>query len=837
MTIDTAIKAAEEGKALLVLGAGFSYDVINLNNDTMPLAAGLKERLCSDLQVSPEEANKLTLDKVSEIYKTEYGDSRLISLLETCYRTKTFSPNMADDNIAQKVIAGLPWWRVYTTNYDNAFELASSQCSINRTPITPSREIKEYIERNLIVHINGFIDSLSSSTLLSEFRLSSTSYLLEEFERTDWFKLLQSDIDSVSAVVLIGVSFDYDLDLKRLIYNAPQFHEKVLFIDRIMTDEEIKEKYFNYEKLIFGNVENIGLSAFADSILKINAEFVPSSDSIRFECFNMICQDVDVPFKKVHSTDLRQLLLKGVIDSDLLYFNRQDNEYLFRREETDNLMNCIENNTIRCFCVTSGLANGKTCFCYYAAYELQTKGIDVFFYVKSNDNLSAEIAYFKKVTKKTVLIIESYNLYLRLLYKLKAALYNPNIILILTARTAIYESTQYRIAEGTGLADDDILEINLDRLSNCDIPKANILLKKADFLLEERGHNAGNMYSIFKNKYKSEMSNVLLEELKSQNVRDEISDLYNEIDQIPYARDIVIASFILDVLNISLSLNSLLNLLETKDQSNKVLNNSSLNQLLDISNGCIRAHSSAFAKYVLNEKGSKYVIDLLYKMNKNAERLYNESEIYAVRSAFVTFSNINMLLPEKTRTKKDKADIMEYYYNMGQIHVYDTNPFFWLQYAIACMDNLDYERADTMLKKAYGCADEMSYDFDTFQIDTQEARFILESSLANHNPDINPYEVFLKANSLLLKAANSKKNKLEQVIKQVVIYSDFFDTFGSEFTTQQNNSMLEAVKTFESMIEEHNQEAIQRGNPILIRKSYSLDLRKLREKILLSAVQ
>ena len=72
---------------------------------------------------------------------------------------------------------------------------------------------------------------MTASTLNSDFKLSSSSYLIDTYQKNEWIRLLKSDIDAASAVILVGISGSSDLDLKRLIYNEGQYKDKIVFID------------------------------------------------------------------------------------------------------------------------------------------------------------------------------------------------------------------------------------------------------------------------------------------------------------------------------------------------------------------------------------------------------------------------------------------------------------------------------------------------------------------------------------------------------------------------------------------------------------------------------
>ena len=59
---------------------------------------------------------------------------------------------------------------------------------------------------------------MSERTLQSEFRLSGRSYASESLNQNAWDAIFSDDLTTVECVVIVGLSLDYDLDLKRLIF-------------------------------------------------------------------------------------------------------------------------------------------------------------------------------------------------------------------------------------------------------------------------------------------------------------------------------------------------------------------------------------------------------------------------------------------------------------------------------------------------------------------------------------------------------------------------------------------------------------------------------------------
>ena len=103
---------------------------------------------------------------------------------------------------------------------------------------------------------------MSERTLQSEFRLSGRSYASESLNQNAWGAIFSDDLTTVECVVIVGLSLDYDLDLKRLIY-AQNVHEKIVFIEDSKISEDKKRKLKRY-----GTVYAITMEEFTKGLDK-----------------------------------------------------------------------------------------------------------------------------------------------------------------------------------------------------------------------------------------------------------------------------------------------------------------------------------------------------------------------------------------------------------------------------------------------------------------------------------------------------------------------------------------------------------------------------------------
>lgn len=79
-------------------------------------------------------------------------------------------------------------------------------------------------------------------TLNSEFKLTGHSYLAaDNLNNSDWGAVFAEDIETADCIVIIGLSLEYDLDIKRFLFNRTVIN-KTIFIEAndITEDKNVK---------------------------------------------------------------------------------------------------------------------------------------------------------------------------------------------------------------------------------------------------------------------------------------------------------------------------------------------------------------------------------------------------------------------------------------------------------------------------------------------------------------------------------------------------------------------------------------------------------------------
>lgn len=257
------IEKINVGKAILFVGAGFSQHCINITGTTCPLADALAEKICTRGKIDPPSTD---LNYTSEKYCHEGNNlNELISLLKDELTVSEVSEEV------KTICTSVPWYKIYTTNYDNAVE----SCLPDLLPLDLTDNVNNLqIQDKRCLHINGYIEKLTLQNLNNGFYLSDETSMADIFNSSPWSTVFKNDVDRCSCLIFIGYSLS-DFDIKKIIYNTAM-RENIYFI---VKQDISKESEYKYSKL--GKVVCIGVEGFAQKIKQY-------SHQIKFNTINQL---------------------------------------------------------------------------------------------------------------------------------------------------------------------------------------------------------------------------------------------------------------------------------------------------------------------------------------------------------------------------------------------------------------------------------------------------------------------------------------------------------------------------------------------------------------------
>lgn len=788
MILNEAIRHAVQGNAVLFLGAGFSCEATNIKGKQMLEAREISKKLCKEMNLP--ENNDLGI--VTDIYCSKNPVRKLIEILQNNYICK-------DVEEWHKEIASLEWRGVYTTNYDNVFEKSAQSVGAKYTPVTLEDKIKDYNKKRIVIHINGYINRLIPEKLGGEFKLTAQSYLVEDFLKSEWIDLFRMDVANARAIIFIGTSLKYDIDIQRILLDSPENKEKIVFIDRIIQQEDYFEEY---KKSIFGTAYNIGVKQFADDIKKFKSSYIPKPHIHHFRSFTHV-NNIEKKLKKIAVSDIWKALVYGDINRELIHISTEENIYLFERDSISNIEEKLDSPDIRCLIIHSDLGNGKTCLIETLAKKLCVKG-EVFILDTRRYDVLQEVDRINSLPGRKYLIIENYSNHYDIFNNVAYYL-SDEYKIILTARTYIHESQAKQLIDSLKLEVSNVEEISINQLRSKDRVKLVETINKVELWDKHKDLNNDMKTNLIDTKYGNRLNNTMLELIKSKTIKDSLDKLYEGLEKSPSIHKLFLGIFINNIMNLDLELNDLLDILDIKINSMELKFNEYINEIVDLKENKIKLKSPILAKHLI--KQNKLSIDVLQIM-KSLVRKCNEMDYgYKgdnIKKALISCSNLWIVLDKKNLEIRNV--IIEYYDEIKDYLSYRKNLFFWLQYAIVCLDIKDFDRAENYFNIAYNeCEEKDRKDlqtFDRFQINTQYARFLLEKNIF-HKDAANPYEIFSQAHKLLMNNFRSKKNSLHYIFKQVYLYSDYYDIYSSRFKDEEKEEYINLIDEMLEQMEKY----------------------------------
>ena len=438
----------EAGTSILFLGAGFSAEATNVNDDEIRDVAGLVDFLLDGVGITSSKG--YDLDSAAEEYLLIHKEEKTARALHSNFRSKTVTSD-------QRTIVTQPWYRIYTTNYDDVIERI---CTEEFKPLT-TREVSDPADPPMpgttqLIHIYGNITRSSASEFKKHFLLTESQRDNSPFFHSHWMRRFHDDVLAASSLVFVGFS-GTDMDIRRLLGSLPaDVHSKVHFIVRPTTLKPTQNRMAR-----FGQVHPIGLSALADH-LTIKRPGLPIP---QYSLMPTSLQELHYEQKvssSVSSRDIETLLISG--EPDLTKLAEADiagngNSYTISKSLGSYQRASQNSSGEKPILVHGDIGNGKTIFSYQLGYQFSQKGYNVYRVQREPENIGEIVGFFQTLDHPAVVIFDDVMHF----PTLPAALVNlskRDLIVIATARTIVLDTLSEKLR--TRLANKTAIEIDLN---------------------------------------------------------------------------------------------------------------------------------------------------------------------------------------------------------------------------------------------------------------------------------------------------------------------------------------------------------------------------------------
>lgn len=457
MELTKIYQAIIDGRALLITGSGAHATALTPDGMKFPSGIDLAKAIYSSCGITNPENPYDLQDAADTFLEERTADKFIVELKKMLFVGKIQSEH--------KNLYSQPWQRVYTTNYDEIPLLATKEGASTLVPATLKKKIREIEDEvNYCVYINGYIGKLNEETLQSEFRLSGKSYIASNsLDSSEFGAVFSEDIETVDCIVIVGLSLDYDLDLKRFIYNQNVI-DKTIFIEQEKITDDKKRKLGR-----MGEVYPMDMKNFVDDLMNYKANHMPDqviSNAYIYRSF--IKNEEKKTLKKATAYEVYNLFMMGQYCDALWHRERGKYGSIVYRNALKNAVELL-NGGCRVIFIHANLGNGKTIFIESLKHQLQRYNYQIFTLKEVYQGITAkDIKHIVELSGRKIIIVENYYNYLDVLEKFSLHSLD-NIQFILSARSVLYDTRICEVNENLRVKKGQSAIIDLNKLVRAEI--------------------------------------------------------------------------------------------------------------------------------------------------------------------------------------------------------------------------------------------------------------------------------------------------------------------------------------------------------------------------------
>jgi len=677
----------------------------------------------------------------------------------------------------QEEIALIPWKRIYTTNYDNVIETAFASRGKALHSVTLSDQIRDFPkDQPICVHLNGYIGKVNRSNLLSEIKLTETSYLTTEVADSKWATLFRQDLAAAEAVYYLGYSL-WDLDIKRILFEDSQLRAKSYFAVGQAPTQALAKKIERFGM-------NMGLGA-AEMIGQIRSTVVTDADRLVPSYHALEQYSPEPSSEEVKDKDVFDLLLYGRVNQGFLWrSSRAEISYCLPREASKRVIEAILQQP-RQFVLHSHLGNGKSLALSLISAQAYDAGFKVFKLVKHSESILVEIEQALATQGRLLFVVDNYPDWMNALAFIGSHRHS-RMSIVLSARSATHAALLPKLLEVLHSA--ETLELPLDRLSEAESTAAVGFLSRYGMWAGRSTWSDKRKVEFLTGTCKGSWQNLLLKLLESPDIGQRLAVIIDAINSNAPFGDVLVKIVILTVSGYPLSTNDLADVCGVQVLESAFRRSEAIKELVDFSKGEISFRSAIAGEYLLqNIADPKSVVkNLIAILKRLDDPAFAAPQYFAMFKSLIRYSNMQRLLPNATEGRL----AMYVYENVKTLKHCEEQPLFWLQYAVACTSQNEFGRADTYFSNAYAYAKRLDW-FDTYQIDNHFARFRLRRSIAS-DASSEGMQDFRVAKRLILAQIN--RERLHYTYSVASLIGAFYDAYQAKINASEKREISKAAE-------------------------------------------
>ncbi len=717
----------------------------------MPTGRGLKETFAGALKVNPDDYDLTTL-------ADEFALREDLNLYQTVY--EIFTTTKAKE--FQTAILADKWRRIYTTNYDDLAECVRSGegpiHSYSFEEPKPSR-----LQSGAIIHLHGCIRNATEQNVLQQLILNESSYVRLHIERSLWYDEFVRDLRFCTNCFFIGYSLA-DMHVAALLMKNNHLRDKIFFVTR-----DLNDPIFNRRVQPYGTILPIGAEGFAE-LCKTLPRPAVNSDPTRLKAFKYLDPQKDKrTLVAPTSMEILNLVAYGKFSEQRCLSTLPESKYVIARSGT-----VAEAHRLlaahKCLLVHSRLGNGKTIFLHILAQKLAADGYHCYLCKESAEIPDQDLQGLSLV-KKAVLLFDSYNAAVEIIPRCSDL---DNVKFVVAVRTGVQE---VRLHEIQSRLPASLARLNINKLQPVDRSDLKGLLDLSGVRVD------GLEVAVDKSQ---EIREVVVSLYQNQLIRDRVAAELEPLMRQDKIRMVMVCAHLVKWIGGDLESSFLRAVTGEDPYSLRVNGGATAVDLLQFDDDNVQARSALFSEYLIQHHfATDWITDGVYHLIVEAVRRKRERIYQKILGSLMRFSALDWAL---RRDPNRHVVLAALYDRLHRDSAVNSEPLFWLQYAILMMEVDKLEVAESFLLTAYSRAEE-SPGFKTYQIDTQALRYVLRREAQDSAISVTRFEMLIEKLRLVVPMLTEESHRAHavQVMKDV---EPFVKARVSALSVTQKNELV-----------------------------------------------
>jgi hypothetical protein len=726
---------ARNGGGILFCGAGFSADCLNFNpEETLGTGAQLLNLFNTELSQKPPYRD---LQNAADALWDKIADIGMMKLLKERFTVSNVTSDMAD-------LLSYPWQAVYTTNYDNALEIAA-QAAHKSAEALNNTDNPDTAKPNLpIIHLHGYVQKWDIHNIRESCVLGAESYAKLTLARR-WLNRFRRDIDQAQIVVFVGFNAG-DFHLNQAINDLTGLREKAFFINRptAQADPDVTAAQKRLGTPLFTG--RTGLATIIRGLLATDAPKEPRLAS--FAKYTPPDPAATVPTQG----QIEEMFLYGKVDPSQLardVFN-DVSEYHIQRSAIQGTLAAIAGDA-RIVLLEGYPCDGKTLLTTDLAYRL-SGARPVYTMRQAYENVLNEVAEILHHAPNAALIIENcFDLPADRLASIARQFDGQEGVLILTSRAVAVDASPIGLATLEGFG-----SFRRTPLVSLNENEARALSDLADQIAGWRDFHAldpGSRLRFIQSTCQASLPHFLMRLLRSDYVTNRYREEFNKLSLSQTERAAIIIALYVAHIGENAPVSFLSNAMETDyggiiDRLNGRAGNDTF-CLVRRTGEIIQTVPSIGAENILqNLFNDSEIVDAIVQLLRNLASAYRSPFEQRMFSQLMRFTILSGVVT-------DRDEINRFFEHNKQEQQIRRIPLFWLQWHMAKCAAGELFIAEKLLEQGYSEANEFEHrtgkTFDRRQLDDRRAKFLMLRAGNNNRVGGDLFRDFKEANELTAK--------------------------------------------------------------------------------------